>query len=252
MTVSLTRGDFERMTADLMQRTRDTTELVMQQAGVEPEALDDLVLVGGSTNMPVVEQMLFDVCKRKPNREVIAEEAVARGAAIHAAILEARATGGESRMGKTVIDRLRSVSTTDVNSHSLGIKITDPGDRTRKINHIMIPKNTPIPFEKTQRFVTNSDSQQRIHVSVLEGDAPEPDACEQIGDFRVYDLPTDLPKGSPVEVMYRYDGSGRISVAARELTGNTEASTEIVRDNQSVTDENIGGLEGLAKGYEVE
>jgi molecular chaperone DnaK len=137
-------------------------------------------------------------------------------------------------MGKTVIDRLRSVSTTDVNSHSLGIKITDPGDRTRKINHIMIPKNTPIPFEKTQRFVTNSDSQQRIHVSVLEGDAPEPDACEQIGDFR------------------GYDGSGRISVAARELTGNTEASTEIVRDNQSVTDENIGGLEGLAKGYEVE
>ena len=252
MTLSLTRGDFERMTADLMQRTRDTTELVMQQAGVEPDGLDDLVLVGGSTNMPVVEQMLIEVCQRKPNRDVIAEEAVARGAAIHAAILEARATGGESRMGKTVIDRLRSVSTTDVNSHSLGIKITDPGDPSRKINHIMIPKNTPIPFEKTQRFVTNSDNQQRIHVSVLEGDAPDPMACEQIGDFRVYDLPTDLPKGSPVQVMYRYDGSGRISVAARELTGNTEASTEIVRDNQSVTNENIGGLEGLAKRYEVE
>jgi molecular chaperone DnaK len=116
----------------------------------------------------------------------------------------------------------------------------------------MIPKNTPIPFEKTQRFVTNSVNQQRIHVSVLEGDAPDPMACEQIGDFRVYDLPTDLPKGSPVEVMYRYDGSGRISVAARELVGNTEASTEIVRENQSVTAENIGGLEGLAKGYEVE
>lgn len=252
MTLSLTRGDFERMTADLMQRTRDTTELVMQQAGVEPDGLDDLVLVGGSTHMPVVEQMLMEVCQHKPSRDVIAEEAVARGAAIHAAILEARATGGESRMGKAVIDRLRSVSTTDVNSHSLGIKITDPGDRTRKINHIMIPKNTPIPYEKTQRFVTNSDNQQRIHVSVLEGDAPDPMACEQIGDFRVYDLPANLPKGSPVEVMYRYDGSGRISVAATELTGNKAASAEIVRENQSVTEANIGGLEGLAQGYDVE
>lgn len=252
MTLSLTRGDFERMTGDLMQRTRDTTELVMQQAGVEPEGLDDLVLVGGSTHMPVVEQMLVEVCGRKPNRDVIPEEAVARGAAIHAAILEARATGGESRMGRVVVDRLRSVQTTDVNSHSLGIKITDPGDRSRKINHIMIPKNTPIPYEKTQRFVTNSDGQQRIHVTVLEGDAPDPMACEQIGDFRVYDLPSNLPKGSPVEVQYRYDSSGRISVAAKELTGNKEASTEIVRENMAVTEENIGGLEGLAQSYEVE
>ena len=77
-------------------------------------------------------------------------------------------------------------------------------------------------------------------------------ACEQIGDFRVYDLPSNLPKGSPVEVQYRYDSSGRISVAAMELTGNKEASTEIVRENMAVTEENIGGLEGLAQSYEVE
>ena len=252
MTLSLTRGDFERMTGDLMQRTRDTTELVIQQAGVEPEQLDDVILVGGSTHMPVVEQMLVAICKRKPSREVVPEEAVAKGAAIHAAILEAKATGGESRMSKGVINRLRSITATDVNSHSLGVKITDPNDRTRKINHIMIPKNTGIPFVITQRFVTNSDNQQRIHVSVLEGDAEDPMACEQIGDFRIFGLPANLPKGSPVEISYKYDASGRISVTARELTAGNEAATEIVRQNAQVTDENIGALEGLAENYEVE
>lgn len=252
MTLSLTRGDFERMTGDLMQRTRDTTELVLQQSGVEPEGLDDVILVGGSTHMPVVEQMLVDVCKRKPSRDVIPEEAVARGACIHAAILEARATGGESRMGKSIINRLRAVTTTDVNSHSLGVKITDPNDRSRKINHIMIQKNTAIPFEKTQRFVTNSDNQQRIHVSVLEGDAIDPMACELIGDFRIHDLPPGLPKGSPVEVSYRYDSAGRIHVSARELVSNKEAATEIVRENLGGTEENIDVLTTLAGEYEVE
>jgi molecular chaperone DnaK len=251
MTVSLTRGDFERMTADLMQRTRDTTELVLQQAGVEPEGLDDVILVGGSTHMPVVQTMLTEVCRRMPTRDVRPEEAVARGAAIHAAILEARLTGGESRMSKAVINRLRAVTTSDVNSHSLGVKVTDPNERTRKINHIMIPKNTSIPFEKTQRFVTNSDNQQRIHVSVLEGDAIDPAACEQIGDFRIYDLPAGLPKGSPVEVTYRYDSSGRIHVSARELVGNKEAATEIVRASMA-SNEDLDVMEGLAKGYEVE
>ena len=239
------------MTADLMQRTRDTTELVLQQAGVEPEGLDDVILVGGSTHMPVVQTMLTEVCRRMPTRDVRPEEAVARGAAIHAAILEARLTGGESRMSKAVINRLRAVTTSDVNSHSLGVKVTDPNERTRKINHIMIPKNTSIPFEKTQRFVTNSDNQQRIHVSVLEGDAIDPAACEQIGDFRIYDLPAGLPKGSPVEVTYRYDSSGRIHVSARELVGNKEAATEIVRASMA-SNEDLDVMEGLAKGYEVE
>jgi molecular chaperone DnaK len=116
----------------------------------------------------------------------------------------------------------------------------------------MIPKNTSIPFERTQRFVTNSDNQQRIHVSVLEGDSPDPMACQQIGDFRIYDLPAGLPKGSPVEVTYRYDSAGRIHVSAKELVGNTAAATEIVRENLGGTEENVNVMTGLAEQYEVE
>lgn len=251
LTVALTRGDFERLTSDLMQRTRDTTELVMQQAGVAKGELDEVVLVGGSTYMPVVEMMLREVTGREPSRDVTPEEAVAEGAAIHAGILEARATGGETRMGKAVISRLRSVAMTDVNSHSLGVKITDPNDRTRKINHIMIPKNTSIPFKVTQRFVTNVANQQRIHICVLEGDATDPDACTTIGDFRILSLPPNLPAGSPVEVTYEYDKNGRIGAHARELTGNQEAKTEIVRDS-GLSNENVDVFETLAGSYSVE
>jgi molecular chaperone DnaK len=251
MTVALTRGDFERMTGDLMQRTRDTTELVMQQAGVNKGELNAVVLVGGSTWMPVVETMLKEVTGVGPTRDVKPEEAVAQGAAIHAAILEARATGGDSRMAKAVTSRLRSVSTTDVNSHSLGIKITDPNNRTRKINHIMIPKNTAVPHKISQQFVTNSHNQQRVHLCVLEGDATDPDACTTIGDFRITNLPANLPAGSPVEVTYEYDKNGRISVSGRELTSKQEASIEIVRDS-GLTDKNVDSFETLAKDYQVE
>jgi molecular chaperone DnaK len=251
LTVALTRGDLERLTGDLMQRTRDTTELVMQQAGVKPGELDEIVLVGGSTYMPAVEEMLREVGGREPSREVSPEEAVAQGAAIHAAILEARMTGGESKVAKSVLDRLRSVETSDVNSHSLGIKITDPNDRTRKINHIMIPRNTQIPFNVSQQFVTNSANQRSIHVHILEGEASDPAACTLIGDFRIVDLPPNLPQGSPVEVTYSYDANGRIHATAREVTGNREAAAQIVRDS-GLDAGGIDSMELLAKEYSVE
>jgi molecular chaperone DnaK len=195
--------------------------------------------------------MLKEVTGVGPTRDVKPEEAVAQGAAIHAAILEARQTGGDSRMAKAVINRLRAVSTTDVNSHSLGIKITDPNNRTRKINHIMVPKNTAVPHKVTQQFVTNSANQQRVHVCVLEGDATDPDACTTIGDFRITGLPANLPAGSPVEVTYAYDKNGRIEVTGRELTGRQEGSIEIVRDS-GLTDQNVDAFEVLAREYHVE
>ena len=252
LTVSLTRGDFERMTADLLQRTKDTTELVLQQAGIDVDSLNEVVLVGGSTYMPVVEQMLREVCRMDPSHDVIPERAVAEGAAIHAAILEARAGGGDSRMAQAVINRLRSVQTTDVNSHSLGVKVRDPNDKSRKINHIMIPKNTPVPHAKSQRFVTNSQNQQRVHVEVLEGEASDPDACTLIGDFRVFNLPENLPSGSPVELTYHYNSSGRISATAKELVGNNEATTEIVRDSGLDESDLTSALERLTKEYQIE
>ncbi|MDA1213696.1 MAG: Hsp70 family protein [Planctomycetota bacterium] len=251
LTVSLTRKDFERMTADLMQRTRDTTELVLQQANLNHGELDEVVLVGGSTYMPLVEVMLKESTGRAPTRDLPADEAVAHGAAIHAAILEARLTGGEGRMAQSVIKRLMSVQTYEVNSHSLGVKISDPNDKTRKINHIMIPRNTTIPYSYKQQFVTTSHNQQRIHIWVLEGEVPDPNACSVIGDFVISDLPAELPAGSPVELTYSYDANGRITVAAREVRSNRAAHIEIKRDS-GLDNQGITAFEKLAKEYTVE
>jgi molecular chaperone DnaK len=226
-TLSLTRGDFERMTRDLMQRTRDTTELCLQQSGVEPENLDEVVLAGGSTNMPVVEQMLVEFCKRKPSRDVIPEEAVARGAAIHAAILEDRHDAAKSRFSMQVRKSLRSISVADVVKHSLGVKVTDPNEKTRKINHILIPRNTQLPCSVTHRLATNAEGQSQMHVEILEGDSPDPAGCELIGGVRIHDLPPGLPKGSPVEVTYSYSAQGRLHVNARELTQGHYATAVI-------------------------
>ncbi len=252
LSVSLTRTEYERMTADLLQRTKDTTELVLQQSGVAPGTLDELVLVGGSTYMPVVEQMLREICQREPSRALAPERAVAEGAAIHAAILQARNGVNTGGIVDVVQKRLNSVKTTDVNSHSLGIKISDPKDKTRKINHIMIPKNSPIPHNVKQRFGTNTDGQQRIHVEILEGDAIDPAACELIGDFRITNLPQSLPKGSPIEITYSYDSSGRISATAKELTGNNQASAEIVRDSGLNEGQITDALSTLQNEYDVE
>lgn len=251
LTVNLTRTDFERMTGDLLQRTQDTTELVLQQAGIEVGSLDEVVLVGGSTHMPAVFNMLQTVSGRTPSRELNPDEAVAQGAAIHAAILEARHTGGQSRLAQAVIRRLSSVTAIDVNSHSLGVEITDPSNKKAKYNHIMISRNTAIPHTAKQRFTTTSPNQQRIHVRVLQGEASAIDACSLIGDFRITDLPPNLPAGSPVEITYQYESTGRIVAHARELTQNKEAHIEIVRDS-GLNDSGLEAFEKLAREYIVE
>ena len=209
------------------------------------------MLVGGSTHMPAVWKMLERVSGRAPSRTVSPEEAVAQGAAIHAAILEARATDGTSKLGQMVRKRLQSVQASDVNSHSLGIEISDPNNRTRKINHVMIPRNTAIPYSISQRFVTNVPNQQRVHVKLLQGEASDVNACTLIGDFRVNNLPPNLPAGSPVEITYQYESTGRIVAKARELTGGVESQAEIVRDS-GLSDSNVDAFEVLARDYNVE
>jgi molecular chaperone DnaK len=89
-------------------------------------------------------------------------------------------------------------------------------------------------------------------VEVMEGDAVDPNACEMIGDFRVFNLPENLPKGAPIEITYSYDASGRFSARAKELTGNNEAETEIVRSGGMNESEVTNALEKLAEEYEIE
>lgn len=115
----------------------------------------------------------------------------------------------------------------------------------------MIPRNTPIPYTISQRFMTNVPNQQRIRVKLMQGEVPDVTACTVIGDFQITNLPPNLPLGSPVELTYSYESTGRIKAEARELTGNRRASAEIVRDG-GVSDNGLKAFEDLAREYQVE
>lgn len=251
LTVAVTRDEFEQMTADLLQRTIDTTELVLEQAGVDPKQLDEVLLVGGSTHMPAVTKSLQRICGRAPSRALNPDLAVAQGAAIHAAILEACHSGGSSRLAKAVIQRLKSITTRDVNSHSLGVQVSDPKNAGRKRNHIMIPRNTPIPHEVTQRFRTVTPNPAAIAVRLLEGEATDADACTRIGECRILGLPEQLPVGSPLQITYSYNSSGRIHVSAEELTSNSKATASIVRE-VGLNDHGLEAFRLLANQYFVD
>jgi molecular chaperone DnaK len=248
--VQITREQFEEMTADLLQRTLDTTELVLNQAKVGQGDLDAIVLVGGSTLMPKVAQMLKEITGKEPYRGLSPHTAVAQGAAIHAAILEAKYRREGSDLAEKVRKHLQVVKQENVNSHGLGVVAKNP--KTGKtVNHVMIPRNSRLPVEKKQVFHTSHEGQRRVNVKVMEGDAPDPAACSLIGSCYIYDLPENLPKGAPIEVSYSFDLNGRVKVAARDVTGGREARIEIERRG-GLDDSQIDNYTVLARQYKVE
>ncbi len=250
LSVSITREQFEEMTADLLQRTIDTTEQVMEQAKVEPGQLDAIVLVGGSTLMPKVPILLEQVTGIKPYQGISPHTSVAQGAAIHAAILEAQHRGDKSELAEKVRRYLKQIKQEDVNSHGLGVAVKHP--RTGKmINHLMIRRNTRLPAENKQTFRTNAPAQQRVTIKVIEGDAPDPAACLLIGNCSITDLPPNLPQGSPIEVTYAFDSSGRVRVRARDVTGGQEATIDIQRKS-GLDDKQVDAYTNLASEYVVE
>ena len=252
ITVRLTRNKFEEITADLLQRTIDTTDFVLEQAQMKANDLDAIVLIGGSTLMPQVRERLEQHTGVKPyvHPDLDPHTAVAKGAAIHAAILEARHRPEDSKLGDRIKKLLAGVRQEDVNSHGLGIVAMDPRSK-KAVNHIMIPRNTTLPFEITQTFQTNKEDQRRISVQVLEGDAPDPVACHLLGKCRITNLPANLKKGTPVDVTYSFDKNGRISVSAREKTSGQAAEIDIERRG-TLSDQQVETFTKLASEYKVE
>ncbi|MDR1141665.1 MAG: Hsp70 family protein [Planctomycetaceae bacterium] len=252
VTIRLTRAKFDELTADLLQRTIDTTDFVLEQTQLKYSDLDAVVLIGGSTLMPQVRERIKEHTGIAPyiHPDLDPHTAVARGAAIHAAILEARYHAGDSRFGDRIKKLLVGIRQEDVNSHGLGIVAMDP--RTKKaINHIMIPRNTTLPFEVTQTFQTNKENQTRVSVQVLEGDAPDPIACSLLGKCTITNLPEHLKKGSPVDVTYSFDKNGRIAVNAKEKTSGQAAVIEVERRG-TLTDQQVNSFTQLASEYTVE
>jgi molecular chaperone DnaK len=225
MHVELTRDFFEGLTEDLLVKTQVTTELVLESAGISWKDVDRLLLVGGGTRMPMVRNMLRTISGMVPDVSLPADLVVAQGAAIWAGV----------KSGMFPQDPSRTPRIQNVNSHSLGVEARNPKSDTL-MNTIIIPKNSPLPCKSSRTLYTKKHNQMKFKIDVLEGESSDPEACIRVGTCRITSLPPNLPKRSPIEIVYEYDGSGRIRVTARELKSGGEAHAEIVRTSDMQPD----------------
>ncbi len=215
--MEITRETFEEITADLLDRTNFTTRKTLQAAGLEWDDIERVLIVGGSSRMPMVREMLHKLSGKEPDASVSADEAVAHGAALHAGILLAKA------QGKTPRFRIKNV-----NSHSLGVVGSDRKTR-RPRTAFLIPRNTPLPVVAKRTFKTQRAGQKSVVVRIVEGESLSPEGCTAIGKCQIKNLPKDLPKESPVDVEFRYDASGRLNVTVEVAASGQRVEQEIVR-----------------------
>lgn len=228
----VSRAEFEAATAGLLDRTRFTTTQVLQEAGLTWGNLTRILLVGGSTRMPMVHAMLEQASGLKPDRSISPDEAVAHGAAIYAGMLSSRAAGQRPLL-----------SVVNVNSHNLGVLGIEPATG-RPRNRVLIPRNTPLPTTQRKRFKTYQDNQPNVAVRVIEGGDASGQNGTHIGKCVVSDLPPNLPKGTPVEVSFSYSPNGRLLVEAFLPTVERGATLEIQRTS-GLTDEDLRRWQAL-------
>ena len=212
--LKLTRAKFEQLVEDLLQRSMGPVEQAIVDAGLKPSDIDEVVLVGGSTRIPKVQQLVKDYFGKEPHRGVNPDEVVAVGAAIQGGVLK-----GE----------VKDVLLLDVTPLSLGIE-TLGGVMTT-----LIPRNTTIPTRKSETFSTAVDNQTNVEVHVLQGERPMARDNRTLGRFVLEGLPT-APRGVPqIEVTFDIDANGIVSVSAKDKGTGKE---------QKIT---VTGASGLSK-----
>ena len=200
--VALTREEFEALTSDLLQRTMFTVERLLRTARLRFDDVTRLLLVGGSTRMPMVQQILEQTSGRSVDRSLSPDEAVAHGAALYAGFLQ---------QGSQAADR--SLVVKNVNSHDLGVLGIEKATGMKR-RSIMIPRNTKLPARSKSSFVTHRANQRSVAVHVVEGGDDSGKNATPIGKCLVSDLPAKLPAKTPVVVQFYYAANGRLSVKA--------------------------------------
>ena len=205
LVVTLTRAKLESLVMDLIDRTSEPCRQAMKDAGVTAKQIDEVILVGGQTRMPKVQELVRDLFGREPHKGVNPDEVVAVGAAVQAAVL-----AGE----------VKDVVLLDVTPLSLGIE-TLGGVMTR-----LIERNTTIPTKKSEVFTTAADSQTSVEVHVQQGERPMARDNRTLGKFHLVGIPP-APRGVPqVEVTFDIDANGILNVSAKDrATGKEQAIT---------------------------
>ncbi len=213
---SLSRAKFQELTADLLERCKGPFEMAIKDAGLTKGQIDHVILVGGSTRMPAVQELVFDLTGKEANKSVNPDEVVAIGAAIQAGVLK-----GE----------VKDVLLLDVTPLSLGIE-TKGGVMTK-----LIERNTTIPTRRTEVFTTADDMQPSVEIHVLQGEREMAMYNKTLGKFQLVDLPP-APRGVPqIEVTFDIDANGIVHVSAKDRATSKEQSMTITGQSSLNKDE---------------
>ena len=213
----LTRAKFEALVEDLVERTLEPLKLALADADLQIGGIDDVILVGGQTRMPLVQKRVTEFFGKEPRRDVNPDEAVAVGAAIQAAVLSGDVT---------------DVLLLDVTPLSLGIETMGGVAST------LIEKNTTIPTKKTQVFSTADDNQTAVTIHVVQGERKQAAQNKSLGRFDLSDIPPS-PRGMPqIEVAFDLDANGILNVSAKDKATGKEQSI-VIKASSGLSDEEI-------------
>ena len=220
MNLKLSRAKLESLVDDLVQKTLEPCKIALKDAGISVSEIGEVILVGGQTRMPKVQEVVKDFFNKEPKKDVNPDEAVAMGAAIQAGVL-----GGE----------VKDVLLLDVTPLTLGIE-TMGGVRTP-----LIDKNTTIPTKKSQVFSTAEDNQPAVTVHVLQGEREVASGNKSLGKFDLSDIPP-APRGTPqIEVTFDIDANGILNVSAKDQATNKEQSI-VIKASSGLSEEEINNM----------
>ncbi len=213
--LEITRADFESATAELLQRLRRPIERALQDAQLSPAALNEVVLVGGATRMPMVRQMITRLFQRLPLRTIDPDQAIAQGAAVQAG-LKAR----DAALDEVVLTDVMPFSLGVITAQRVGSQTV--GDRFSPI----IERNTPVPVSRMDRFYSMHDGQQEVELDIRQGESPIGSDNLHLGKLSIPLTPA--PAGeSAIEVRFTYDANGLLDVDVRDVKGGRTVSTLI-------------------------
>ncbi|MFZ6030108.1 MAG: molecular chaperone DnaK [Chloroflexota bacterium] len=228
--MKLTRSKFEQLTEDLVERCRGPFENALADAGIQTPALNEVILVGGATRMPMIQDLVRSLTNKAPNQSVNPDEVVAMGAAIQAGVL-----GGS----------VRDVLLLDVTPLSLGLE-TLGGVMTT-----LIPRNTTVPTRTSENFSTAEDNQTAVDIHVLQGERPLATDNKTLGKFQLSGIPP-APRGTPqIQVTFDIDANGILNVTAQDQATGKQQKIQITAST-NLSDTEVERLVQEAKQHETE